>query len=153
MTKQWLTRAAAFLFLLLLVANLYVFFTREWESSFSPTSYATLYYPLDIPTIRNWEIVDRNRIQLNLACTHEIKDWKVLTDGGNEQTASGMKPAFRIDTTFAELHKYKLIPVDQPSIHPIEITIQFYSKEFYASLGMQHADVYIVRANVPCGEF
>jgi len=154
MTKrQWFTRASALLFLLLLVINLYVFFTREWESSFSPTSYATLYYPLDIPTIREWKLVDRNRIQLDLACTNEITEWKILTDGGKEQTASGMKPSFRIDTTFSELHTYKLIPVTQQAIQPIEISIRFYGKEFYASLGMKHVDVYVVRANVPCGEF
>ncbi|MEO8168232.1 MAG: transglutaminase domain-containing protein [bacterium] len=154
MTKQrWLTRTAGLLVLLLVVANLYVFFTREWESSFYPTSYATLYYPLDIPTIREWKLIERNRIQLNLACTKEINEWKVLTDGANEQQASGMKPAFHIDTTFAQLHKYTLIPIGHPEIHPIEISIQFYGTEFYASLGMQHEDVYIVRANVPCGEF
>ena len=153
MTKrQWLIRASAVLFLLLLVINLYVFFTREWESSFSPTSYATLYYPLDIPTVREWKLVDRNRLQLDLACTNEIKEWKILTDGGNEQVGVGMKPSFRIDTTFSELHTYRLIPVNQQT-QPIEISIRFYGKEFYASLGMQHVDVYVVRANVPCGKF
>ena len=154
MTKrQWFIRGSAFLFFLLLVINLYVFFAREWESSFSPTSYATLYYPLDIPTIREWKLVERNRIQLNLACTNEIAEWKVLTDGGKEQTATGMKPSFRIDTTFSELHTYKLTPVAHQAIQPIEISIRFYGEEFYASLGMKHVDVYVVRSNVPCGEF
>ena len=154
MTKRrWLIRGAAFLFFLLLAINLYVFFTREWESSFFPTSYATLYYPLDIPTIREWKLVERNRIQLNLACTNAIAEWKVLTDGGKEQTAIGMKPSFRIDTTFSELHTYKLIPVTHPDIQPIEISIRFYGEEFYASLGMKHVDVYVVRSNVPCGDF
>ncbi len=153
MTKrQWLIRATAFLFLLLLVINLYVFFTREWESSFSPTSYATLYYPLDIPTIREWKLVDRNRLQLDLVCTNEIQEWKILTDGGKEQAGVGMKPSFRIDTTFSELHTYRLIPVNQQT-QPVEISIRFYGKEFYAALGMQHTDVYVVRANVPCGKF
>ena len=151
--RQWFLRGSAFLFCLLLVVNLYVFFTREWESSFSPTSYATLYYPLDVPTIREWKLVERNRIQLNLACTNEIAEWKVLTDGGKEQTASGMKPSFRIDTTLAALHTYRLIPVGHPNMLPIEISIQFYGEEFYGSLGMKHNDVYIVRSNVPCGEF
>ena len=151
--RQWFIRGSAFLFFLLLAINLYVFFTREWESSFSPTSYATLYYPLDIPTIREWKLVERNRIQLNLACTNKITDWKVLTDGGKEQTAAGMKPSFRIDTTFSELHTYRLIPVDHQAIQPIEISIRFYGEEFYASQGMKRADVYVVRANVPCGEF
>jgi hypothetical protein len=146
-------RCSAFLFFMLLALNLYVFFTREWESSFSPTSYATLYYPLDVPTIRDWKLVERNRIQLHIACTNEITEWKIFTDGGKEQTAAGMHPSFRIDTTFSELHNYKLIPVSQQSIQPIEISIRFYGEEFYASQGMKHADVYVVRSNVPCGEF
>ena len=151
--RQWLTPGFGFVSFLLLVFNLYVFFTREWESSFSPTSYATLYYPLDIPTIRSWELIDRNRIQLNLALTNEVAEWNVLTDGGKEQTATGSKPSFRIDTTFSQLHTYKLIPVTTQPMQPIEISIRFYGEEFYASQGMKHDDVYIVRANVPCGEF
>ena len=151
--RKWFIRGSAFLFFLLLVINLFVFFTREWESSFSPTSYATLYYPLDVPTIREWKLVERNRIQLDLACANEITEWKVLTDGGKEQLATGMKPSFRIDTTLAALHAYRLVPVGHPNMLPIEISIQFYGEEFYGSLGMKHNDVYIVRSNVPCGEF
>ena len=153
MTRRWFIRGFAVLFFLLLAINLYVFFAREWESSFYPTSYATLYYPLDVPTIREWKLVERNRIQLNIACTNEIAEWKILTDGGKEQTAVGMHPSFHIDTTFSELHTYKLVPVTQQSIQPIEISIRFYGEEFYASQGMKHADVYVVRSNVPCGEF
>jgi hypothetical protein len=154
MTKRkWLIRGLAFCSLFLLAANLYVFFTREWESSFSPTSYATLYYPLDVPTIRSWKLVERNRIQLNIACTTELNEWKILTDGGKEQSASGMKPSFLIDTTFSELHTYTLVPVNHQSANSIEISIRFYGEEFYASQGMKHVDVYVVRSNVPCGEF
>jgi len=151
--RRWLTRLSLVVFLLLVVGNLYVFFTREWESSFYPTSYATLYYPLDIPTIREWRLLDRNRIQLDLACPTQIQEWKVLTNGGKEQTASGMNPAFQIDTTFSKIQSYTLIPSPAGACKPIEISIAFYSKEFYASLGMKHTDVYIVRSNVPCGKF
>jgi hypothetical protein len=153
MTRRWSIRFAALLFIVLLFVNLYVFFTREWESSFSPTSYATLYYPLDVPTIRSWKVIERNRLQLNLACTKQIVEWKVLTDGGNPQSGSGMSPSFRIDTTFSQLHSYTLVPVPEGACRTIEISVRVYPREFYASLGMQHEDVYIVRANVPCGDF
>jgi hypothetical protein len=96
---------------------------------------------------------DRNRIQLNLVCTRDIAEWNILTDGANPQTAQGMKPSFRIDTTFSQLHTYTLTPVPGDASPTITIGIRFYSKEFYASLGMQHEDVYIVRTNVPCGDF
>ena len=151
--RRWRTRGAGLLFLLLLVANLYVFFSREWESSYFPTSYATLYYPVDIPTIRTWEVVDRNHLRLHLACTRDIAEWTVLTDGERPQSARGMQPAFLIDTTFSVLHTYRLVPVPENACPAVEITIRFYSTEFYGSLGMKHDDVYVVRANVPCGEF
>ncbi len=150
---KWNVRFAALLLLLLLAANLYVFFDREWESSFYPTSYATLYYPLDVPTVREWKVLDRNRLQLNLECTAEIEEWQIFTDGEDPQTASGMTPSFRIDTTFSELHTYRLEPVPAGAGPPVEVTVQFYSKEFYGSRGMNRPDVYVVRANVPCGEF
>lgn len=154
MTKRRLfILASAILFVLLLIINLYVFFTREWESSFYPTSYATLYYPLDIPTIKKWNLVERNRLQLNLATASTISEWKVLTDGGKEQIVTGTKPTFLIDTTLAVLHTYKLIPITKEAIQPVEISIRFYGEEFYATQGMKHTDVYIVRANVPCGDF
>jgi hypothetical protein len=146
-------RVSALLFLLLLVLNIVVFLTREWESSFVPSSYATLYYPLDVPTIREWKLVDRNRIQLNIACAAEVREWKILTDGGKEQSGTGMRPSFSIDTTFSQLHTYRLIPVPEEGCPPIEISIRFYSREFYGTLGMERPDVYVVRADVPCGDF
>ena len=152
-TQSRLKRIAGALFVVLLGLNVYVFLTREWESSFSPTSYATLYYPLDVPTIREWNVIGRDRIQLDIACIADVKSWSILTDGGHAQNATGMRPVFRIDTTFSELHAYRLIPSPEGACQDIEISIRFYPTEFYASLGMQHEDVYIVRSNVPCGKF
>jgi hypothetical protein len=144
---------AGFLFIIFLGLNLYVFFTREWESSYYPSSYATLYYPLDVPTIREWKVVGRDRIQLNIACNADVASWTILTDGANPQVVTGMQPAFRIDTTFSVLHTYRLIPLPEGACQDVVISIRFYPTEFYAALGMQHDDAYIVRANVPCGEF
>jgi len=151
--KPWSTYFAAFLFVIALVANLYVFLTREWESSFMPTSYATLYYPLDIPTIQKWTVQNRDTLQLHLVCNQDIAEWRVLTDGAQAQTAAGMQPVFRIDTADQKLHTYHLIPVSKNYCPTIEISVRFFSREFYGSLGMQHEDVYIVRSNVACGEF
>jgi hypothetical protein len=139
--------------LILVILNVYVFLSREWESSFSPTSYATLYYPSDVPTIKSWTVVDRNRLQLHLSLAHEVREWKVWTNGVNDQSAEGANPEFRIDTTFSILNTCRLEPVPAGICSPIEISTRFYSKEFYGTLGMKHNDVYIVRSSVPCGEF
>ncbi len=153
MQRKHLSRLFAALFVILLIVNLYVFFTREWESSFYPTTYATLYYPLDIPTIRTWKVEERDRIRLEIACTHEVRQWTILTEGANPQTGLGMNPSFRIDTTFSTPRSYRLIPDPADACQPIEITLRYFPEEFYASLGMQRTDVYIIRSNVPCGEF
>ena len=136
-----------------MVVNLFVFFNREWESSYYPSSYATLYYPLDVPTIREWKVLGRDRMQLDIACTADVKSWNVLTDGLQPQSATAKHPLFKIDTTFSVLHTYRLVPVPEGACQNIEISIRFYPTEFYASLGMHHEDVYIVRSNVPCGKF
>ena len=64
-----------------------------------------------------------------------------------------MTPSFRIDTTFSELHTYRLVPVPKEACLPVEVSIRFYSREFYGSLGLGRPDVYVVRPTVPCGEF
>jgi transglutaminase-like putative cysteine protease len=153
MQRKRLSRLFAALFVVLLIVNLYVFFTRDWESSYHPTSYATLYYSLDIPTIRKWNVVEPGRIQLDIACTNEVRRWTILTEGGNPQTGLGMKPSFWLDTTFNTVRSYTLIPEPVNACQPIEISLRYLSKEFYAERGMQHTDVYIIRSNVPCGEF
>jgi hypothetical protein len=151
--NPWITRGAASLFLLVLAANLYVFFDREWESSFVSTSYATLYYPLDVPTIREWAIVSRDSMQLDLACATNVAEWRVLTDGENPQTAHGMKPVFKIDTTHALVRTYEFTPVPPGSCPGFTISIRCFLREFYASLGMRHDDVFIVRSSTACGKF
>jgi hypothetical protein len=147
------SKAFGFLTLIFIVLNVYVFLDREWESSFFPTSYATLYYPSDVPTIMSWTVVDRDRLQLHLSLAREVKEWKVTTNGAKTQSAFGSDPVFLIDTTFSVLNTYRLEPVPEGVCPPLEISTRFYSKEFYGSLGMKHTDVYIVRSNVPCGEF
>ncbi len=152
-THKWLTRSSGALVVVLLAANVYVFLTREWESSYYPVSYATLYYPRDVPTIRAWKVVDRDRLQVDLRCARGIREWKVVTDGATEQIAAGRTPSFAIDTTLGELRTYQLTPVPDSACPPVEISVRFYSREFYASLGMKRTDAYIVRSSIPCGTF
>ena len=154
MRSKWTNRLIALIFLILLVANIYVFLTREWESSFYPTSYATLYYPLDVPTIREWKVLDRTHLQLCLTGVAPVTEWQVYTDGANPQYAIGMTPSFAIDTTFAQVHSYRFVPVPEQLCPAIEISVQVYPREFYGRLGMRRkTDVLIVRANVACGDF
>jgi hypothetical protein len=151
--RRWLAAATGFLAFLLLVLNVVVFLNREWESSYYPTSYATLYYPLDVPTIRSWQVVDRDRIRLDLVMSASVNEWRVIGPDGAEQRADGRAPEFRIDTTFSIENPYRLLPIPEQACIPLDVSFRFYSREFYGRLGMQRGDVYIVRSNVACGEF
>ncbi len=154
MQCKWTGRLLAVTCLLLLTANIYVFLNREWESSFYPTSYATLYYPLDVPTIREWNVIDRTHLQLCLTGAAAVAEWQVFTDGANPQRATGMRPVFAIDTTFAQVHSYRFVPVPEHLCPALEISVQVYPREFYGRLGMRRkTDVLIVRANAACGDF
>jgi hypothetical protein len=154
MKNKWIKWLLYILFLLLLIANVFMFLNRDWESSFYPVSYATLYYPLDIPTIREWKVKDRNHLQIFLKGAVEVAEWQIFTDGMNPQRASGMSPSFTIDTSLAQLHTYRLIPVPADLCPAIEISVQDYTREFYSRLGMNRStDNLVVRSNVPCGDF
>lgn len=40
---------------------------RGWEDSLYPADYATLSYPLDTPTLREWQVAGPNLLRLDLA--------------------------------------------------------------------------------------
>ena len=44
--------------LVLLSANLWHFLHRDWEASYYPASYATIYYPTDRPVVKGWSAVE-----------------------------------------------------------------------------------------------
>ncbi|MCI0496667.1 transglutaminase-like domain-containing protein [candidate division KSB1 bacterium] len=152
-SKKFLIISLLILFIVLLIANIWHFLVRENEASFYPTSYATLYYPLDIPTIREWKRIDREQIQLKIAWTKKVDQWQIVTDGANIQISNGSDPIVTAFDDAGQLHSYTLTPLPPGTGTDVHLSIRFYSKEFYAERGLHHSDVYILRANVPCGKF
>jgi hypothetical protein len=141
------------LLVVLIIINIWYFLAREHEASFYPTSYATLYYPLDIPTIRSWKKINQRELQLFINWKKSVDQWRILTDGQNPQIADGMNPIFKIANDEMTFHTYTFIPLPEGTGPSAEVTLRFYSKEFYAERGMKHHDVYIIKSSVPCGEF
>lgn len=137
----------------LIAANIWYFLDREWEASFYPTSYATLYYPMDVPTIQRWKKKSQRELQVFFSWKKNVKQWQILCDGKNPQIADGMNPVFKIADDEMTLHTYTFSPLPEGSGPDAEVTLRFYSKEFYAERGMQRNDVYIIKSNVPYGEF
>jgi len=141
------------LFIVLLIANIWHFLVRENEASFYPTSYATLYYPSDIPTIREWKKIATGQLQVKIGWTKKIDRWQILTDGTNAQTSDGNDPIFNVVDDEGKYHTYTLVPLPEGIGSEIELTMRFFSRKFYAERGLQHSDVYIISTPFPCGKF
>lgn len=141
------------LFIILLIANIWHFLVRENEASFYPTSYATLYYPLDIPTIREWKKIAAGRLQVKIGWTKKVDRWQILTDGTDAQTSDGHDPIFNVVDDEGKFHTYTLIPQPDGIGPKIDVTMRFFSSNFYKERGLHHSDVYIISTPFPCGKF
>ncbi len=157
---RWLAPA----FVLLLAANLYVFFTRGWEDSLYPADYATLYYPLDAPGLRGWTVEPDNVLRLDLAWNQTPAQWQLFVDGKPTQTMPGAVPRLHIagpifdGSTSAPLesfkHRYMLRPLPAGTGPDLEFTVNEIAAEFYRKNGMQWAnDIYLVETDLPVGKF
>jgi hypothetical protein len=152
------------MFALLLAANLYVFFTRGWEDSLYPASYATLNYPLDAPSLREWVVEKSDVLKLDLAWNKTPAQWQLLVDGKAAQTMPGTAPRLHIagpvfdGTTGAALesfkHRYTLRPLPEGTGPDLDFTVNVIAAEFYRKNGMQWAkDIYLVETDLPVGKF
>ena len=154
------------LFLLLLAANLYVFLTRGWEDSYLPTDYASLYYPLDAPSIRGW-VVEKDRVlRLDLAWNRTPQAWQVFVDGKPEETIPGGNP-LRVkvvgglyDTASEPLsdfrHRYRLRPLPAGTGPDLDFKIYALSSEIYLKGGMRWPKgmvLYLVYTDLPVDQF
>lgn len=152
-SRNFILIALSILSIVLLIANVWHFMVRENEASYYPTSYATLYYPSDIPTIREWKKLSNGQLQVKITWTKNVDEWQILTDGTNAQTSIGNDPRFNVVDDEGKYHTYTLVPMPLGIAPEITLTIRFYSKKFYAERGMQHSDVYIISTDFPCGKF
>lgn len=151
-------------FAVLLTANLYFFFTRGWEDSYSPSSYATLNYPLDAPSLREWVVQEKNLLRLDLAWNKTPQQWQLFVDGKPTQQMPGPTPLIQVTgpifdgSTNASLesfrHDYMLRPLPTGIGPDLNLSINVIAAEFYRKNGMQRAkDIYLVETDLPVGKF
>lgn len=149
---------------LLLAANLYVFFTRGWEESLYPAAYATLYHPLDEPTLREWKVEPGRVLKLDLAWNRTPAQWQLFVDGKPAQTMPGAEPRLYVTgavfdgTTDQPLeayeHKYRLHPLPEGFGPDLNFTVNVIAAEFYRKNGMYWAkDIYLVHTDLTVGKF
>ena len=150
------------LFLLLLAANLYVFFTRPWEASLYPSNYATLNYPTDTPTIREWKFESPTRLRPELIWNKTPEQWQLYADGKLTQTMPGTDPVIQlvaapllnVTNTPADFHTYTLKPLPQGIGLDLTFSIMAIDPELYRRAGQSASHVtYSIHTDVPIGKF
>lgn len=154
----------ALICLLLLIANLWYFFTREWESAHSPVSYATLNYPQEAFTVREWKIEAGHRLRPIIICHPRPAQWQLLVDGQPVRVLPGNDPC--IDPTGAVFdgangavladfkHRYTLRPLPEGSGPDLEFTLTVIAREFYRQRNMHFPkDVILTKTDAPAGKF
>lgn len=152
------------LFLLLLGANLWLFFRREWEESHYPASYATLYHPLDMPTLRGWTIEGDGLLRLDLVWNRAPAQWELTVDGKPAGLIAGDNLRLQLvgpkydGSSAAPLtdfkHTYVLRPLPVGSGPDLEFTITSIDHGYYKTRGMHFPnDILLVKTDVPIGRF
>ncbi len=153
-------------FLLLLASNLCVFLTRGWEDSYLPTDYASLYYPLDAPSIRGWKVEKDRVLRLDLAWNKSPESWQVFVDGRPTGTIPGGNPLrVRVvgglyDSASEPLgkfrHTYRLRPLPAGTGPDLDFKIYALSSEIYLKGGMHWPKgmvLYLVYTDLPVDQF
>ena len=149
--------------LLLLAANLYVFFTREWEASHRAVDYARLFFPSDRPTIRKWHI-EPGALTPEIVWTKQPAGWELHIDGQLASTLPGDKPVIKLttdkfrgdqDTTLADFeHTYLLRPLPAGLGPDITLNIKTIAREFYSKHSMRFPnDIQLIDTETPVGKF
>lgn len=156
----WLALACV----LLLIANLWVFLTREWEGSHRATDYARLNFPLDAPTLRRWKIDGRGRLRPDIVWSQRPARWQLLIDGqpgpvlpGNAPWIELARPDFdgapgaRLDDF---RHRYVLRPLPEGSGPDLTFDITRIAGRFYRERGMHFpSDIELMNTPLPTGRF
>lgn len=142
----------ALLSLVLLGLNLVYFFGRGWEDSFYPTSYATLYFSKERPVIEQWQAVPGG-IEAEISWNAPVQGWKVFRNGKLHSENSGKNVFLPVMETAIEWQGYTAVPVPEDLAAPLELQIQFFPESFYRERGENKPDLYVIRTDVPIGDF
>lgn len=142
--------------MLLLGANVVHFLQRDWESSFYPTSYGTLYYPEDVPVVETWTPLGLKKLQLHVRWNQPVEGWDLSTNDGPSQFLPGKDPVIPLVDEDMVHHRYVLTSRPAHSAGTIELTIRSIPKSYYDKGGLTtfpHEELYTMKTTSPIGEF
>lgn len=138
--------------LALLIANIVHLVTRSWEASFYQTSYATIYYPTDVPTILEWHEREGG-IEAEIGWDQNPDGWVILKDGEPHTQNEGRFPFFPALADDITWHDYTAIPQPEGIGAPLPITLRFLPETYWTEVNLPRPDSYMIRTDIPHGRF
>lgn len=142
----------AILALGLLIANIVHVVTRSWESSFYQTSYATIYFPTDVPTILEWHEREGG-IEAELNWNRTPEGWVILKNGEPHTANDGPFPFFPELVDDIDWYHYTAIPQPAGIGAPVDLELRFLSSNYWNSVGLPRPNSYLIRTDSPHGRF
>ncbi|MDB4385257.1 transglutaminase-like domain-containing protein [Opitutaceae bacterium] len=136
----------------LLIANIVHIITRSWESSFYQTSYATIYFPTDVPTILEWH-ERKGGVEAELNWNQTADGWVILKNGEPHTSNDGPFPFFPELEDDIGWYDYTAIPQPEEIGDPLEIELRFLPNTYWSSVGLPRPDSYMIRTDIPHGRF
>lgn len=140
------------MFVALLVANVVHIATRSWEASFYQTSYATIYFPTDIPTILEWH-EKPGGIEAELNWNQTATGWVILKNGEPHAENNGPFPFFPEIEDDIAWYNYTAIPQPAGIGAPLQLELRFIPNEYWANLDLPRPDSYMIRTDEVHGKF
>lgn len=136
----------------LLAANIFHIVTRSWESSFYQTSYATIYFPTDVPTIEEWH-ERKGGIEAELNWNKTADGWVILKNGQPHARNAGPYPFFPELPDDMGWHDYTAIPQPEGIGKSLELQLRFIPTEYWDDIGLPRPDSYMIRTDEVHGRF
>ena len=136
----------------LLIANIAHILTRSWESSFYQTSYATIYYPTDVPTILEWHEREGG-IEAELNWNRTPDGWVILKNGEAHTANDGPSPFFPELVDDIGWYDYTAIPQPEGLGPSLNLQLRFLPSEYWSRVGLPRPDSYMIRTDEVHGRF
>ncbi|OGV37768.1 MAG: hypothetical protein A2020_05240 [Lentisphaerae bacterium GWF2_45_14] len=120
---------------------------RKFGYGYSGKSYLTLYYPLELPIIKN---IEKHGDRLKLQISPLIQGpWTVSIDGGRSYTVEGPRPELKL---IEGRHEYSYFSCKYPQ--NFSIKLNYVDAGIYKDAGHSDADVVdIMYSSIPVGDF
>ena len=136
----------------LFVANIIHVVTRSWEASFFQTSYATIYFPTDVPTILEWHEREGG-IEAEINWNRTPDGWVILKEGEPHAANDGPYPFFPKLADDMSWYDYTAIPQPEGIGKSLELTLRFIPTEYWNGIGLPRPDSYMIRTDEVHGRF